>query len=51
MTNTEIAWARMHDWYISYDYSTKTMMVKDDMVAGAVMYFTNWIKLKNWAGY
>jgi hypothetical protein len=51
----EIYWAMQHDWYYYTGTSTvdgaRTIYVRDDMVAGGVLSFTDFNLLKEWAGY
>ena len=51
----QVQWAMGHDWYV---YSAKLsttgeyiVSVKDDMIAGHTLKFTNFLELYNWAGY
>ena len=57
MTTQQIAWAKTHDWFISYGHEYKKgqqgffVTVKDDRVAGNTLVFTKFDALKHWAGY
>jgi hypothetical protein len=55
MTKQQIEWAMRHDWYENLVRDNITgeciVVVKDDMVAGNTLVFTDFDKLKQWAGY
>jgi hypothetical protein len=55
MTTQQIAWARKHDWFIEAKVLRITgqirIHVKDDMVAGNTLGFTDFDELQQWAGY
>jgi|TARA_R110000822_G_scaffold285215_1_gene406566 hypothetical protein len=56
MTTQQIAWARKHDWFIEsipskFRGKKLRVIVKDDMVAGNTLVFTDFDELKQWAGY
>ena len=55
MTTQQAVWASKHDWFIDAVPSKLSnglrIHVKDDMVAGNVLVFHNFIKLQQWAGY
>ena len=50
-----IAWAATHDWFIkatlNMHSNVYTVFVKNDMVTGEVLKFTDFNELKSWAGY
>ena len=50
-----IVWAANHDWFIkatlNMHSNVYTVFVKNDMVTGEVLKFTDFNELKNWAGY
>ena len=55
MTTQQIAWARKHDWFIEAKVLRITgqirIHVKDDMIEGNTLGFTNFDELTEWAGY
>jgi hypothetical protein len=56
MTTQQIAWAMAHDWFIEaipskFRGASLRVIVKDDMLAGNTLVFTDFIALKQWAGY
>ena len=56
MTTQQIAWAKTHDWFIESILSKfrgqgLRVIVKDDMLAGNTLVFTDFEALKQWAGY
>jgi hypothetical protein len=56
MTTQQIAWASKHDWFIEsipskFRGKKLRVIVKDDMVAGNTLVFTDFDELKQWAGY
>jgi hypothetical protein len=54
MTTQQIAWASKHDWFIESNRTSTGQIrihVKDDMVAGNTLGFTDFDELTEWAGY
>jgi hypothetical protein len=55
MTTQQIAWARKHDWFIEAELVRITgqmrIVVKDDMIVGNMLGFSDFEELKYWAGY
>ena len=55
MTTQQIAWARKHDWFIEAKVLRITgqirIHVKDDMIEGNTLGFTDFDELTEWAGY
>tara|TARA_R110000851_G_scaffold53830_1_gene127586 strand:+ start:467 stop:634 length:168 start_codon:yes stop_codon:yes gene_type:complete len=55
MTTQQIVWASKHDWFIEAKVLRITgqirIHVKDGMVAGNTLGFTDFEELKQWAGY
>jgi hypothetical protein len=55
MTTQQIAWASKHDWFIDAVPSKLSnglrVHVKDDMLAGNTLVFTDFDELTEWAGY
>jgi len=55
MSITEVNWAMSHDWFIYAGTCSLTgcrfVYVKDDLIAGRKIKFTDYNKLRNWAGY
>lgn len=55
MTNKQIAWAAQHDWFdYACDgtvYATEYVSSGYDAWIGIPVSFTNFMALRNWAGY
>jgi hypothetical protein len=57
MTTQQIAWASKHDWFINtrpfnhLGVRVNVIYVKDDMVKGNILSFTDFDELTEWAGY
>jgi len=57
MTTQQIAWAMSHDWFINtrpfnhLGERVNVIYVKDDMVKGNILNFTDFDELTEWAGY
>ena len=55
MTTQKINWAKQYDWFIESTVvrisGQMRIHVKDDMVAGNTLVFTDFDELKQWAGY
>lgn len=54
MNNTELAWARLHDWCLHTGLGSTGKgyaVVKDADCQHGERTFTDWIELKTWAGY
>ena len=55
MTIQQVLWARKHDWFIKTQADifkgVWCILVRDDMVVGNTLSFTDFDELKHWAGY
>ena len=56
MTLQQIVWASEHDWFIKIQGDLikggpRVVIVKDDMIEGNTLGFTDFDELKQWAGY
>ncbi len=55
MTNQQVYWAMQHDWYYYCGTSTidgtRYVYVHNDEILGDVLQFTDFNKLRIWAGY
>ena len=56
MDKHDVEWASKHDWFIEaipsqFRGKELRVIVKDDMVGGNTLVFTDFNKLKQWAGY
>lgn len=55
MTKAQIAWARMHDWFLQTD--GKGVWVRDEAMLDGICltapdkYFSEFSALRDWAGY
>jgi hypothetical protein len=56
ITASDVRWAEMHDWFVSYslDFEGDTVVTVEEIVSiseSKLVKFKNMEELKNWAGY
>lgn len=54
MNKQQLAWAAAHDWYIGHGTNANNeifVKVRHDWIADHALTFTDYQKLREWAGY
>jgi hypothetical protein len=51
MTNSQVNWAKVHDWFVKYDFINQMVIVRDDSSPTGELQFSTFKELTTWAGH